>query len=46
VPLDPFLGKPFQYEVKDGTAKLYGPLPPGQPTQARNIVNYELTMRK
>ena len=45
VPVDPWTGKPFGYEVKDGKAILSGlPLPGGQQGQSSTL-HYELTLR-
>jgi hypothetical protein len=46
LPVDPFTGKPFRYEVQGATAHLRGSPPPGNETEAPFNVHYEVTMRK
>jgi hypothetical protein len=46
LPVDPFTGKPFRYEVKDGTAILRGTPPKGMEKQAAYNIVYELKLKK
>jgi hypothetical protein len=48
VPLasDPFTGKPFRYELTNGTAHLRGNPPTGQEKAAPFNVHYEITIKK
>ena len=46
LPVDPFTGKPFRYEVKDGTAHLRGSPPPGDEKNPAYNIHYEITIRK
>ena len=46
LPLDPFTGKAFRYEVKDGVAHLRGSPPKGDEDNAVYNQHYEITMRK
>jgi hypothetical protein len=46
LPEDPFTGKPFRYEVNEGTAHLRGSPPPGEEKNADFNVHYELTLQK
>jgi hypothetical protein len=46
LPVDPFTGKPFLYEVKDGTAHLRGTPPPGYLKFQGFNIHYEITIRK
>jgi hypothetical protein len=44
LPVDPFTGKPFRYEVKDNTAHLRGTPPSGQEKIPAFNVHYEVTI--
>ena len=46
LPLDPFIGKPFRYELKDGVAHLRGTPPKGYEEIAIYNLHYEITIRK
>jgi hypothetical protein len=46
LPADPFTGKPFRYEVKDGTAHLRGSPPKGDEKNPAYNLHYEITIRK
>jgi hypothetical protein len=46
LPLDPFTGKPFRYEVSGETAHLRGNPPPGEEKTPVYNLHYELTLRK
>ena len=46
LPVDPFTGKPFRYELKDGTAHLRGNPPKGYVNQPGFNMHYEITIRK
>jgi hypothetical protein len=46
VPIDPYLGKPFAYSVRDGVATLEGPPPAGESANTGNTLRYELTLAK
>ena len=47
LPVDPFTGQPFHYEVSGDTAHLRGSLPPGDEKSPEfSVVHYELTPRK
>jgi hypothetical protein len=46
LPVDPFTGKPFLYEVKDGTAHVRGTPPPREVKNPSFNVRYEVTVRK
>jgi hypothetical protein len=46
LPVDPFTGKPFRYELKDGTAHLRGSPPPGDEKNPAYNIHYEITVRK
>jgi hypothetical protein len=46
LPVDPFTGKAFRYEVKDGTAHLRGTSPPGYLKFPGFNIHYEITIRK
>jgi hypothetical protein len=46
LPVDPFTGKAFAYEYKDGTARLRGTPPRGKEKAAGFNVVYELKLRK
>jgi hypothetical protein len=46
VPLDPFTGKSFRYEVSGSVAHLRGSPPPGEEKNAPYNLHYELTLRK
>ncbi len=44
LPVDPFTGKPFRYEVQDNMAHLRGTPPPGEETNFGFNVHYEVTV--
>jgi hypothetical protein len=46
LPVDPFTGKPFHYEVNGGTAHLRGTPPPGQEKIPAFNIHYEVTLQK
>ncbi|MDY3553350.1 hypothetical protein R5W24_002451 [Gemmata sp. JC717] len=46
VPVDPFTGKPFRYEVIDGAAHLWGTPPLGYEDNAAYNLHYEIVIRK
>jgi hypothetical protein len=46
LPVDPFSGKPFHYEVDNATAHLRGSPPPGEEKNAGFNIHYELTIQK
>jgi hypothetical protein len=46
LPVDPFTGQPFRYEVHGATAHLRGTPPPGRETEAPFNVHYEVTIQK
>ena len=46
LPVDPFSGKPFRYEVKDGAAHLRGSPPKGEEKTPVYNLHYEITIRK
>jgi hypothetical protein len=46
LPVDPFTGIPFRYELKDGTAHLRGTSPPGYLKITGYNIHYEITIRK
>jgi hypothetical protein len=46
LPLDPFTGKAFRYELKDGVAHLRGNPPKGDEGNAAYNQHYEITIRK
>ena len=46
LPADPFTGKPFRYELKDGTAHIRGTPPDGETRNASFNLHYEITIRK
>jgi hypothetical protein len=46
IPVDPFTGKPFHYEVKDGTAIIRGTPPPDRKAASSFNRVYEITIRK
>jgi DNA-binding winged helix-turn-helix (wHTH) protein len=46
MPADPFTGKPFRYELKDGTAHIRGTPPAGEARIAAFNLHYEITIRK
>jgi hypothetical protein len=46
LPADPFTGKGFRYEVKDGVAHVRGSPPPGYEAVAAYNLHYEITIRK
>ncbi len=46
LPIDPFTGKPFRYELIGSTAHLRGTPPPGQEKIPQFNIHYEVTMQK
>jgi hypothetical protein len=46
VPIGPYLGKPFVYRVRNGTATLEGPPPVGEKASRVNALKYELVVEK
>jgi hypothetical protein len=46
LPVDPFTGKPFRYEVTGNTAHLRGTPPPGLEKEPPFNVHYEVTLQK
>jgi hypothetical protein len=46
LPADPFTGKPFEYQVEAGTARLRGSPPRGEESNPRYNVRYEVTLQK
>jgi hypothetical protein len=46
LPHDPFTGKPFHYELKDGTVHIRGTAPRGEARNAAFNLHYEITIRK
>ena len=46
LPVDPVTGKPFRYELKDGTAHIRGTPPKGYEQQPHFNLHYEITIRK
>lgn len=46
LPVDPFTGKPFRYNVEEGTAHLRGSPPRGLEKNPFYNVHYEITLRK
>ncbi len=46
LPVDPFTGKPFRYEVTGNTAHLRGTPPPGQEKIPQFNIHYEVTLQK
>jgi len=46
LPVDPFTGKPFRYEVTGNTAHLRGSPPPGQEKIPQFNMHYEVTFQK
>ena len=46
LPLDPVTGKPFLYELKDGTAVIRGTPPPARKADPAYNRVYEITIRK
>jgi hypothetical protein len=46
LPLDPFTGKPFRYDVQGAVAHLRGTPPPGDEKNPAYNVHYEITIRK
>jgi hypothetical protein len=46
LPPDPFTGKAFRYELRDGTAHIRGTAPRGQERSAAFNLHYEITIRK
>jgi hypothetical protein len=46
LPPDPFTGKPFRYEVKDGVAHVRGTPPKGDELNSVYNLHYEVTIRK
>jgi hypothetical protein len=46
LPVDPFTGKPFRYELKDGVAHVRGTPPKGDENIPVYNLHYEITIRK
>jgi hypothetical protein len=46
LPPDPFTGKPFRYEIVEGTAHLRGTPPRGEEKNPPYNLHYEITVRK
>jgi hypothetical protein len=46
LPVDPFTGKPFRYEVTGNTAHLRGAPPAGKETDTTFNIHYEVTVRR
>ena len=46
LPVDPFTGKPFRYEVTGNTAHLRGTPPAGLEKEHRFNIHYEVTLQK
>jgi hypothetical protein len=46
LPVDPFTGKPFRYEVQGNTAHLRGTPPPGEEKNASYNIHYEVTLQQ
>ena len=46
LPVDPFTGKPFRYEVIGNTAHLRGTPPAGEEKEPRFNIHYEVTLQK
>jgi hypothetical protein len=46
LPVDPFTGKPFHYQVEGSTAHLRGTPPPSNAKEAAWNVHYEITIQK
>lgn len=46
LPVDPFTGKPFRYQVEDGIAHLRGSPPHGEEKTPVYNLHYEITLRK
>jgi hypothetical protein len=46
LPVDPFTGKPFRYEVTGNTAHLRGTPPAGKETDTTFNIHYEVTVPK
>jgi hypothetical protein len=46
LPVDPFTGKPFHYEVEGATAHLRGSPPPGEEKNPGFNIHYEITIQK
>jgi len=46
LPVDPFTGKPFHYELKDGVAHLRGNPPKGDENNSAYNLHYEIAIRK
>ncbi len=46
LPVDPFTGRPFRYEVKDGVAHLRGSPPKGDEQNVAYNLHYEIVIRK
>ena len=46
LPDDPFTGKPFRYEMKDGTVQIRGAAPAGEKQNPAFNVRYEVTAKK
>jgi hypothetical protein len=46
LPVDPFTGKPFRYELADGVVHLRGTPPKGDERNPAYNIHYEITIRK
>ena len=46
VPIDPALGKPFEYKLTATGATLFAPAPPGVPDHPTSKILYELKLAK
>jgi hypothetical protein len=46
LPADPVTGKPFEYEADGTSARLSGPLPPGDRPASVHPLTYEITLRR
>jgi hypothetical protein len=46
VPTDPVTGRPFEYRMEGGTARLTGPTPAGERPHEGNTLRYEITLRR
>jgi hypothetical protein len=46
LPVDPFTGQSFRYELNDGTAHIRGDAPRGEERTASFNLHFEITIRK
>lgn len=44
LPVDPMTGKSFEYQLADGKATLFAPVPPGMAATPTNMQRYEITV--